>query len=197
MSAVQDVQDTARAARPVRSRIPRLAEGAVDRVRLTVVPNRNEEAPLAPFVVLVLVLLAAGVAGLLAFNTHMQQTSFAATKLENRADALVARKQSLALDLERLRDPQALAARAKALGMVVPENPGFVRLSDGAILGQPIPATPEDAMRINPLPAVKPQSLAPPPKIVHVPAPEVVAPPAAGTPVVPAEPATGTTGAPQ
>ena len=122
-----------------RTRIPRFADAAVERARLTVVPSRRGGRRRgAPFVMLVVLLLAGGVAGLLAFNTTMQQNAFTATALQHRADALAARQQSLAMDLERLRDPQQLAARAKKIGMVPPPNPAFVRLSDGKVLGQPV-----------------------------------------------------------
>jgi outer membrane murein-binding lipoprotein Lpp len=155
-----------------RTRIPRFADAAVERARLTVVPRARAHAPRTPFVVLVVLLLAGGVAGLLAFNTSMQQASFEVTALQSQADSLAGRQQSLSMDLERLRDPQRLARVAKRLGMVPPPNPAFVRLSDGKILGQPLAATPLDAMRINALPAVKPKVLAPPPKIVRVDAPK-------------------------
>jgi outer membrane murein-binding lipoprotein Lpp len=154
-----------------RTRIPRFADAAVERARLTVVPSRAEAAPRAPFVVLVVLLLAGGVAGLLAFNTSMQQASFKATALEQQAAALAAEQQSLSMDLEQLRDPQRLAVAAKQLGMVPPTTPAFVRLADGRVLGQPMAATPLNAMRINPLPAAKPKVLAPKPKIVRVQAP--------------------------
>ncbi|MEP6814184.1 MAG: hypothetical protein ABI873_01395 [Marmoricola sp.] len=154
-----------------RTRIPRFADAAVERARLRVVPSRVQNAPRAPFVVLVVLLLAGGVAGLLAFNTSMQQSSFQATALEQRAEALAARQQSLAMDLEKLRDPQRLATAAKLLGMVPPANPAFIRLSDGRVLGQPMAATALDAIRINPLPAAKPKVLAPKPRIVKVVAP--------------------------
>lgn len=154
-----------------RSRIPRFADAAVERARLTVVPSRVESSPRAPFVVLVVLLLTGGVAGLLALNTSMQQASFKVTALEQQADALAAQQQSLSMDLEKLRDPQRLATAAKALGMVPPPNPLFVRLSDGRILGETMAAARVDAMRINSLPAVKPKVLAPKPKIVKVEAP--------------------------
>ncbi len=155
-----------------RTRIPRFADAAVERARLTVVPRRETSARRTPFVVLVVLLLGGGVAGLLTFNTSMQQASFTATALQTRAESLAAREQSLAMDLERLRDPQRLATVAKQLGMVPPPNPAFIRLSDGKVLGQPLAATPLDAMRINALPAPKPKVLSPRPRIVKVKAPQ-------------------------
>jgi hypothetical protein len=102
------------------------------------------------------------------FNTHMQQASFHATALQEQADSLTARKQALDMELESLRDPQRLAERAKRLGMVAPSVPAFIRLSDGRIVGSPLPATPEDAVRVHGVPAVKPLSLDPEPLVITV-----------------------------
>jgi hypothetical protein len=120
--------------------------------------------------VLVFAILGAGVVGLLMFNTHMQQASFYATRLQNRADDLTARQQALDMELERLRAPQRLAQAGKALGMVAPGVPAFVRLSDGTVVGNPTPASPDDAVRIDPLPAGLPAPLQRKPIIVRVPA---------------------------
>ena len=72
---------------PVPRAVPRLAEEAVARARLTVVPRRRVRAARMPFVTLVSLVLLGGVVGLLCFNTPMQQASFAATKLEAQATA--------------------------------------------------------------------------------------------------------------
>ncbi|HEY0904366.1 MAG TPA: hypothetical protein VGE14_10805 [Marmoricola sp.] len=157
-----------------RSRAPRLAEAAVERARLTLVPARTPRAPRAPFTALVLLVLGAGVVGLLMFNTHMQQASFHATELQQRADDLTARQQALEMELERLRAPQRLAEAGKDLGMVAPGVPAFVRLADGRVVGTPTAASPEDAVRINPLPAGLPAPLRPKPIVVRVPAPTTV-----------------------
>jgi hypothetical protein len=185
-----------------RARAPRLAEAAVEKARLTLVPAGRSPAPRAPFAVLVFAILGAGVVGLLMFNTHMQQASFYATRLQARADDLTARQQKLDMELERLRAPQRLAEAGKRLGMVAPDVPAFVKLADGTVVGTPTPATPEGAVRINPLPAQLPPPLRPAPIIVRVPAPPdatAVTPTPAGTtqtpPVTPpaaARPAAGT-----
>jgi hypothetical protein len=153
-----------------RNRVPRIAEAAVERARLTVVPRRSTRAARVPFVTLVSLLLVSGVAGLLLFNTSMQQASFTATALEQRADLLDAREQSLQMDLERLRDPQRVAVQARAMGMVPPNTPAFLRLSDGKVLGNPTPALVEDGLRVAPLPTRKPPNLRPEPVIVELPA---------------------------
>lgn len=144
-----------------RARVPRLAEAAVERARLTVVPGRRTRAPRLPFVSLVSLLLVTGVVGLLLFNTNMQQLSFVASSMEEQASVLAAEEESLRMQLHRLRDPQHLAARARRLGMVPAGSPAFVRLTDGKVLGRPGSAEPADAMRIAPPPPVKPLSLQP------------------------------------
>jgi hypothetical protein len=172
-----------------RARAPRLAEAAVERARLTLVPARSPRSPRAPFAVLVFVILGAGVVGLLMFNTHMQQASFYATRLQRQADDLTARQQALDMELERLRAPQRLATAAKDLGMVAPGVPAFVNLTDGTVVGNPTAAVPDDAVRIDPLPAGLPAPLKRRPIIVRVPAAGTTPTTTAGTAGT-----TGTTG---
>jgi len=166
-----------------RSRVPRIAGAAVERARLTVVPRvATSRAPRVPFVTLVSVLLVAGVAGLLFFNTSMQQVSFKATAMEHRAQMLTAEQQGLQMDLDRLRNPQRVAAQAKKMGMVPSATPAFLRLRDGAVLGDPTPATGADSIRIDPLPVKKPKNLTPPPVVVRrAPGPVTGGDPVAGT----------------
>ena len=160
-----------------RSRVPRIAEAAVERARLTVVPRGAARAPKVPFMTLVSVLLVGGIAGLLLFNTSMQQASFAAARLEARAAALLSQQQTLQMQLEADRDPQQVAIRARRMGMVPASAPAFLRLADGKVLGNPQPATAADAVRIAPLPTRKPSDLRPEPVIVKPAKPEK---PAAG-----------------
>jgi len=151
------------AAPQLRSRLPRLAEAAVERARLTVVPRRRTRAPRVPFVTLVSVLLLSGVVGLLLFNTSMQQASFAATALEEQAGSLSAREQSLQMELERLRDPQRVAEAARRQGLVDPPPPAFLDLDTGEVIGKPAPATAENDTRIAPPAPTRPPGLDPPP----------------------------------
>jgi hypothetical protein len=138
------------------------------RSRLSVVPRRVPKAPRIRFVSLVSLLLIGGVVGLLMFNTAMQQHSFTATALEERAAALDAHEQSLKMELDKVRDPQQVAFRAKQLGMVPATSPAFIRLEDGKVLGSPTVSGQAGAMRITPLPTVKPKGLRPEPVIVKV-----------------------------
>ena len=146
--------------------LPRIAEAARERARLTVVPRRSRSAARAPFVTLVTLLLVLGVAGLLYFNTNMQTASFKATAMEERATVLDAKEQALQMRLAVLRDPQRVAEQAQRLGMVPPASPAFSRLSDGKVLGQPQPASSVDRVRIAPLPAAKPANLRPSPVVL-------------------------------
>lgn len=148
--------------------LPRIAEAARERARLTVVPRRSRSAARAPFVTLVTLLLVLGVAGLLYFNTNMQTASFKATAMEERATVLDAKEQALQMRLAVLRDPQRVAEQAQRLGMVPPASPAFIRLSDGKVLGQPEPASSVDRVRIAPLPAAKPANLRPSPVFLPV-----------------------------
>jgi cell division protein FtsB len=171
---------------PAKSLRSSRAVAAVERARLSLVQPRRTPAPRAPFVVLVLAILGAGVVGLLMFNTHMQQTSFYATRLQQRADALVARQQKLDLELEGLRDPQRLALAARDLGMVAPGVPAFIELGAGRIVGTPTVASPEDTVTIKPKPPALPAPLKPAPLVITVRQP-------ATTPTTPTTPTTATT----
>jgi hypothetical protein len=152
-----------------RSRVPRIAEAAVERARLTVVPRAAaRRAARVPFMVLVSLVLVGGVAGLLCFNTSMQQASFTATSMETQAQALDAKQQSLTMELDALRDPQRVAVRAQEMGMVPATSPAFIRLSDGKVLGAATPAAADGALRITPLPTRKPKNLRPTPIVIEV-----------------------------
>jgi cell division protein FtsB len=155
----------------VRTRIPRFAESAVERARLTVVPRRRRAAGRAPFLALVSMVLLAGVVGLLLFNTSMQQASFTTTALEQQADRLAARQQTLEMELEQLRDPQRIAGAAQRLGMVQACSPAFLRLGSGHVMGEPCASTAANALQIRPKAPVKPALLNPPANIVTVEAP--------------------------
>ncbi|KJE24817.1 hypothetical protein FF36_00824 [Frankia torreyi] len=94
------------------------------RTRLTVVRPAPTGARKGPFVVLLLVMLGAGLLGLLGLNLALMENSFQENTLRNRASALADEEQSLAVRADQLSDPAALAAQASRFGMVpggVPE----------------------------------------------------------------------------
>ncbi|CAB4689995.1 MAG: hypothetical protein F2667_01835 [Actinobacteria bacterium] len=161
-------------ARIVTTRVPRLAEAAVERARLSVVPRARARAARVPFVTLVSLLLLGGVIGLLLFNTSMQQSAFTATALEKQATVLSAREEGLRSELEDLRDPQAIAVVAQRLGMVLPGAPLLLDLADGTVLGDPAAATAGSAVQLNPPVPGLPAALNPQPEVRIVRPPEGV-----------------------
>jgi cell division protein FtsL len=157
----------------LRERMPRLAEAAVQRARLTVVPSRRRvRAARVPFVTLVSVVLVSGIVGLLCFNTQMQQASFAATALEEQAANLTARQQTLHDELQELRDPQRVAQLAQQAGMVIPETACTLRLGAAKPAGHCAAATAANTPTLLARPPSKPAVLNPAPHVVVVPAPQ-------------------------
>ena len=161
-----------------RTRVTRIAQEAVDKARLTVVPRVRSRAPRVPFMTLVSLVLVGGIVGLLLFNTSMQQASFTASALESEADTLAAREQTLRMELDELRNPQRVALEAQEMGMVIPAAPVFLDLKTGKTSGVRTPTTPENAIQLLPPVPPKPAILAPPPTIVEVPADTTTEPPA-------------------
>jgi hypothetical protein len=123
-------------------RAPRPAQRpAPARPPLTLVRPRAAQPARAPFVLLVATILSTGLVTLLLLNTALSQISFTVTDLQQRASALSAREQALSQQLSLRESPARLAAAAGRLGMVPNRNPVFLRISDGTILGEPLPAT--------------------------------------------------------
>jgi len=121
------------------------------------VPQRRSSAPRAPFVAVVVALLAGGLLGLLGLNTLLAQGSFRAHELTISAKLLADREQVLQREVEALRTPRSLATRAQALGMVPVGPPAFLRLADGTVLGAEQPAAaPAPAPAAAPAPARAP-----------------------------------------
>jgi hypothetical protein len=88
----------------------------------------------------VVVLLAAGLIGLLTLNTALNQGSFELARLQRETTRLTDEQQSLEQQIEQWAAPDALDRRARQLGMVPAGNPAFLQ-DDGSILGVPKQAT--------------------------------------------------------
>ena len=146
-----------------RSRVPRIAEAAVERARLTVVPRRRRGGPPGcRSSSLVSLVLVGGVAGLLL----LQHLDAAGVLHRDGAGGPGprARRQAAVADRwssTRLRDPQRVAVQARRWAWCRPTSPAFLRLSDGKVLGTATPAAADDALRITPLPTRKPKNLRP------------------------------------
>jgi outer membrane biosynthesis protein TonB len=113
----------------------------------------------APFVVLLLVLLASALIGLLLLNTASAQDSFRLHTLQDEDAVLQQQMNALTGMADGLDNPATLASRAAALGMVAGNAPVFLKR------GQPIP---KGAIRIG--------------NMVYIPGPPVIPSPAVTTP---------------
>ncbi len=122
----------------------------------------------APFVAVVLVLLAAGLVGQLLLNTSLQRGSFELYELQSAQSDLADEQQRLEQELAWRESPAALAARARLLGMVASGTPVFLHLDDGTISGTPTPAPAPPAPLAPPEPQPEPE---PPPAPVASDAP--------------------------
>lgn len=109
--------------------------------RLGVVPPPALRAPRAPFVIVIVAILAIGLVGLLLLNTALAQGSFQVHDLQRQTAALQDREQQLQIAVDAANNPARLAAAAHHLGLVPAQDPGFIRLSDGRVLGAPHAAT--------------------------------------------------------
>lgn len=136
------------------------------RALLAVVPVGDRAAPRAPFAVAVVGLLVSGLIGLLVLNTVLAKDAFARYALQVEGRTLADTEQALTREVEALRSPATLAAKATALGMVQAGPPAFLQLPDGAVLGVPAPAqAPVEPAppALEPVPAPQAQAPAAPP----------------------------------
>ena len=121
-------------ARPVPVREP------ARRTALRVVPAVISSSGHVVFAAVCIALCVAGLVGLLMLNTAIGQGAFELQRLQLQSQQLADTAEALAQQLDTYRSPAALAARARELGMVPAQTVGFLRLSDGAILGTAEPA---------------------------------------------------------
>jgi hypothetical protein len=91
------------------------------------------------FVAFVLAILTLGLLGMLLVNTALATGAFTLSELQTKAVQLKESEQALSEQLARAESPVLLEEAARALGMVPQDVPVFLRLEDGAILGNPIP----------------------------------------------------------
>lgn len=122
-------------ASPARSRSPRTAV----RTPLQVVP-RVRRARANRFLLLVAGLLVGGLVGLLLLNLSMQKGAFELAAIQQQTAQLDTAEQALAYDLQRMESTSRLSRRATQLGMVRNDNPVFLNLTDGSVIGNPVPA---------------------------------------------------------
>jgi hypothetical protein len=112
------------------------------RPQLEVVSTRSQRRarPRTVYAMISVSILLVIVTAQLLLSIAMTQGAYQINTLQTTTKQLQRSYQVASEDLDRLSSPQNLAANANALGMVSNSNPVYLRLSDGAVLGTPIPA---------------------------------------------------------
>ena len=109
------------------------------------------------FAIGALAVLSLGLLVLLVLNTALAKGSFRAHELRIQTAELAQREQALRTQIQDASSSVTLAKRAKKLGLVPATTPVFIRLSDGKILGESLPAgLPLDPATGQPLTSVGP-----------------------------------------
>lgn len=91
------------------------------------------------FVAAVLVILTVGGLGGLVINTSLNQGAFTLSELQAERVLLAEREEALVEEIAVASSPLRLEEEARKLGMVPQEAPAFIRLEDGAVLGNAVP----------------------------------------------------------
>ena len=112
-----------------------------DRPNLKLVsPLRPVKASRGTFALIVGALLVAGLGAMLLINTQLAQGSFAVSALNQQLSTLTEQEAVLNEEVSAAAAPEALARKARALGMVASRTPVFLSVPDGKVLGKPQPA---------------------------------------------------------
>nr|WSW71580.1 cell division protein FtsL [Streptomyces sp. NBC_00995] len=143
-------------------------------------PAGPSNAARTPFVLLVVLLLGGGLITLLLLNSALNEGSFRLSELKKRTTDLTDDQQALQRDVDRASEPDALARRARELGMVPGGSPVFLG-PDGKVRGVPSAA---DAAPATAPP--KPETSEPPPAAAASPSPSPRSTPSPTATVTPA-----------
>jgi hypothetical protein len=100
-------------------------------------PLRPERASRGVFALVVTGLLGVGMVLILVINTSLAQGAFTISELQAQQSTLTQQEQTLAEAVAAAAAPESLEAQARALGMVPTENPVFLDVTTGAVLGKP------------------------------------------------------------
>ncbi|GAA1062287.1 hypothetical protein [Agromyces bracchium] len=118
----------------------RWAPAAAPRLRPAPEPGARRARPRLAYAVVALASIGAIAIVQLLLSIAMTQGAYEMDEQLLRQAELQREQQKLSDDLDRLESPQFLAANAEALGMVPNAAPVYLRLSDGAVLGDPTAA---------------------------------------------------------
>jgi hypothetical protein len=90
---------------------------------------------------MLLVVVIAGVVGILVLNTKINENAFRLDALQRNQQNLDRTEDQMNRRLADFDSPSNLAAAARRLGLVPADSPAFIKLPDGKILGVPRPAS--------------------------------------------------------
>jgi hypothetical protein len=107
---------------------------------LRVAPPAPVSVARAPFVALVLVVVVAGVLGILVLNTKINENAFTLNHLQDQQSRLDQQEQQLDQHLAELESPNSLSAAAHRLGLISSGTPAYLPLPNGQSVGVPQPA---------------------------------------------------------
>jgi hypothetical protein len=102
---------------------------------LRLIPGGTARSPKAPFVALVVTVLAVGLLGLLVLNTALREGAIALSELESDTARLRDQVTVLQDDAAAREAPGELARRADQLGMVPVDDPIFLDVPAGVVSG--------------------------------------------------------------
>ncbi|MGW6446187.1 hypothetical protein [Lentzea sp. NPDC055074] len=137
---------------------------------------QQKVASKAPFVVLVMLVLGAGVAGIMYFSTQAAADTYRLQEARAEAERLTLQMEQLRREVALLESPTDLARRAGEMGLVAPTNPARLRQNpDGSIEEFGKPSAPTKST-----PPPPPSSEPPPPPAGQT--PPAGQPPAGQTP---------------
>ncbi|MCU1582265.1 MAG: hypothetical protein JWO01_1653 [Microbacteriaceae bacterium] len=147
------------------ARSPRVPLEAPEQTRHIEIVSTRQQRRARPRAVYALVTVAGLFLILMAqllLSIWLSDGAYRIAALQTTQTNLTRDQQTLSEQLNVLRSPQSLSARAQALGMVMSNAPAvYLRLSDGAIIGQPTQATAGNATSVSTGTSLIPNSLIP------------------------------------
>jgi len=95
---------------------------------------KNKSLPISAFISLVIVMIAISMMGVIFLQALVAKSAFQKVELVQQRTVLIAERAYLMERAAQLESPQVLLERAKAIGMISPERPTYLRLSDHKLL---------------------------------------------------------------
>lgn len=104
--------------------------------RLRSVPPLPERMARVPFLTVLIAIFGVGMVGLLMVNTALQNQAFESRSLNRQAAQLVYQEAEVQSQLNKVRTPEQIAAKASALGMRANPKPAFLVVPSGKVIGE-------------------------------------------------------------